>query len=101
MTADVNAGFPVPAPEPAAAPITARMLVEPGATACGLDVHDVPAPTSAELVIGPEGGWTMPELRAAEDAGACLVTLGALTLRADAVPVVALTAIRTAWRDLS
>lgn len=79
---------------------TRLMLVEPGAAAHQQDIHDVPVPASAEVMVGPEGGWTTQELRAAEGAGARLVTLGALTLRADAVPIVALTAIRTVWRDL-
>lgn len=63
-------------------------------------VHDLPAPSSAELIVGPEGGWTDGEVEAARAAGAELVSLGPMTLRADAVPLVALTALRTVWRDL-
>jgi 16S rRNA (uracil1498-N3)-methyltransferase len=76
------------------------MLVEPGAASDTQDVRDVDEPESAEIVVGPEGGWTEREVRAAQDAGARLVTLGALTLRADAAALVALTALRTVWRDL-
>jgi 16S rRNA (uracil1498-N3)-methyltransferase len=76
------------------------MLVEPGAAVHAESVHDLLAPTSAEVLVGPEGGWSEGELRAGADRGARLVTLGALTLRADAVPLVALTALRTIWRDL-
>jgi 16S rRNA U1498 N3-methylase RsmE len=43
-------------------------------------------------VIGPEGGWTPDEIALAEKA--CqLVTLGGCTIRADAMPRVALTAL--------
>ena len=47
----------------------------------------------------PEGGWTVEEI----DGGsaACrLVTLGARTLRADAMAVIALTALFARWRVL-
>jgi 16S rRNA (uracil1498-N3)-methyltransferase len=74
-------------------------LVEPTASARARAIHEIPPLASAELTIGPEGGWTVGEINAAQAAGAELVTLGAFTLRADAVPVVALTAVRTAWRD--
>jgi len=76
------------------------MLVEPGVAAPTQHVHEVAAPASAEIVVGPEGGWAEREVRVAGQAGAHLVTLGAVTLRADAVPLVALTALRTVWRDL-
>lgn len=75
------------------------MLVEPGASH-GRDLRDLPSPTRAELVIGPEGGWDAAEIEIALATGATAITLGGLTLRADAVPVVALTALRTVWNDL-
>jgi 16S rRNA (uracil1498-N3)-methyltransferase len=76
------------------------VLVEPAATADSRAVHDVSEPVSAEMAVGPEGGWTARELAVAESTGVQFVTLGALTLRADAAPIVALTALRTVWRDL-
>ena len=42
-------------------------------------------PASAACLVGPEGGWTPEEREAALAAGCLPVTLGALTLRADAV----------------
>ena len=75
------------------------MLVEPE-TGAGGPVDRVAAPLAAELVVGPEGGWTVGELGAGEQAGARLVTLGMRTLRADAVPIVALSAVRSLWGDL-
>jgi 16S rRNA (uracil1498-N3)-methyltransferase len=75
------------------------MLVEPQTSAAPLRLHDVPRPSAATLIVGPEGGWSEDELQRAEQAGASLVTMGGLTLRADAMPVVALTAVRTLWED--
>ena len=77
------------------------VFVEPSAGVEAESVRDVAAPPSraATLVIGPEGGWSGPELQAL--ASRCrLVRLGARTLRADAAPLVALTALMTVWGDL-
>jgi 16S rRNA (uracil1498-N3)-methyltransferase len=77
------------------------MCVEPSA-ALG-EVHPVqtiPRPPAIDLMIGPEGGWAVSEVAAAHDSGAILMSLGARTLRADAVPIVALTALLTTWGEL-
>jgi 16S rRNA (uracil1498-N3)-methyltransferase len=79
---------------------TRVIFVEPAATGAGADIHDLPSAAAAEVATGPEGGWTDHEWQAAERAGCRLVTLGALTLRADVVPIIGLTALRTVWRDL-
>src|SRR5262249_22225782 len=66
------------------------MLVEPGGGNHGESLsvlRQQAAPRDAVVLIGPEGGWTEPERAAAVRAGVRLVTLGARTLRADAVPV--------------
>ena len=77
------------------------MCVEPSA-ALGdvLPVHTVPKPKAVDLIIGPEGGWAVSEVAAAHDSGAILMSLGGRTLRADAVPMVALTALLTTWGEL-
>jgi 16S rRNA (uracil1498-N3)-methyltransferase len=75
------------------------MLVEPGAALTAHRVRDVPAMLEATLLVGPEGGWTPDEVTAAAASKAWLVTLGPRTLRADAVPMVALTALRVHWED--
>ena len=75
--------------------------VEPSAGVEAGSVRDVTTPESraATLVIGPEGGWSGPELQAL--AARCrLVRLGARTLRADVAPLVALSALMTVWGDL-
>jgi 16S rRNA (uracil1498-N3)-methyltransferase len=80
---------------------TALLLVEPS-------VHDVVAvpvrvlsssetPLSATLVVGPEGGWASSEVTAAIKAGHRAVTLGPLTLRAEAVALAALAALTVVW----
>ena len=52
------------------------------------------------MFVGPEGGWAPEEIARARDAGAILVNLGARTLRADAVPIVALSILLYAWKAL-
>ena len=59
-----------------------------------------PRPAGAVLAIGPEGGWTDGETRAAEAAGFRALTLGRRTLRAETAPVAALSILRFAWDDL-
>jgi 16S rRNA (uracil1498-N3)-methyltransferase len=49
---------------------------------------------SVAAIVGPEGGWTVEERDQMIAAGCTPVTLGTLTLRADAVPVVALAIVR-------
>jgi 16S rRNA (uracil1498-N3)-methyltransferase len=54
-------------------------------------------PVRASVVVGPEGGWSAGEVEASVARGCQLVTLGPLTLRADAVPIVALSVLRVLW----
>ena len=76
------------------------MFVEPAAANSTVTLAELPAaaPDRASVFIGPEGGWTPDEI----DLGArtCrLVTLGARTLRADAMAVIALSALFAHWRE--
>ena len=59
-----------------------------------------PAPADAVVMVGPEGGWTEPEWRAAHQRGVRLITLGHRTLRADAVPIAAISVLQFVWGDL-
>lgn len=79
---------------------TVIMLVEPGASpeAVALGALNSRAPSQATLIVGPEGGWTPEEVRAAAD-DCRLVTLGERTLRADAMAVIALAAAFTKWGE--
>ena len=72
------------------------MFVEPAAAAGAAPLRTVlasAAPSTAAVVLGPEGGWSRGELEAAVGRGCTLVTLGPLTLRADAMPTAALAAV--------
>ena len=78
------------------------ILVEPSAGSgeeASLRMLEHHAAGSIALIVGPEGGWTDEERQRAV-AGACVpVTLGGLTLRADAIPIAALAVVRFALRD--
>ena len=80
---------------------TRVMCVEPSAAfADVVPVQKVPKAPAVHLIVGPEGGWSVTEVAAAHDSGAILMSLGSRTLRADALPIVALTALLTTWGEL-
>lgn len=89
-----------------ARPEAVRLLLaeppaDPGPASGGLDaLRNAPRPAAAVLAIGPEGGWTDDETRAAEAAGFRPLTLGRRTLRAETAPVAALSILRFVWDDL-
>jgi 16S rRNA (uracil1498-N3)-methyltransferase len=56
-----------------------------------------PAPASAALIVGPEGGWSRSEIESAVAAGCVPVSLGRLTMRADAMTVAAASLFRFVW----
>lgn len=51
----------------------------------------------AALAIGPEGGWTAGEVERAAVSGFVPWSLGPLVLRAESVPLAALSVLRYAW----
>ena len=77
------------------------LLIEPGAAHRHVtSVHQLAmaaAPASALLLVGPEGGWTESERDAAISAGAISLSLGPLTLRANAVALAAGAALIAIW----
>jgi 16S rRNA (uracil1498-N3)-methyltransferase len=77
------------------------MLVEPTAAIDGrCRVDDLAAPArqgGALIAVGPEGGWTDAEVRLAVEAGYVPWSLGTQVLRAEAVPLAALSVLRYAW----
>ncbi len=87
----------------AADPASIRLLlVEPSADHAGPGsdlLRDMPGPAAASLLAGPEGGWASDELAAIRAAGCMPLTLGSRTLRADAVPVAALSVLNYLWGD--
>lgn len=78
------------------------ILVEPSASVEGHAASTLQGerPADATILIGPEGGWSERELDAAVRAGYVPITLGRRTLRADAMPVVALGVLQFLWSDL-
>ena len=79
------------------------MLVEPSAAAAAETLAVIqrePVPADAALLVGPEGGWHDDECTLARSAGVRLVTLGHRTLRADAVPIAAISVLQFMWGDL-
>jgi 16S rRNA (uracil1498-N3)-methyltransferase len=79
------------------------MLVEPSAAAGteqSLHFLEDHSPATVSLIVGPEGGWSQEERQQAEAEGCIAVTLGGLTLRADAVAVTAVAIVRFALKDL-
>ena len=79
------------------------MLVEPGAameTQPLSSIRNLSVPADASVLIGPEGGWTDGEWSLARERDVRLVTLGHRTLRADAVPVAAISVLQFLWGDL-
>jgi 16S rRNA (uracil1498-N3)-methyltransferase len=78
------------------------LLVEPSASVEGHPASTLQGerPAGAVLLIGPEGGWSEREVTTAVAAGYLPITLGRRTLRADAVPIVALGVLQFLWSDL-
>jgi 16S rRNA (uracil1498-N3)-methyltransferase len=80
-------------------PSPALMFVEPLAAVDAKPLSSVgtPPPAAATVLIGPEGGWTSGEIVRAAERGVALITLRAPTMRADAMPAVALAALLSRW----
>jgi 16S rRNA (uracil1498-N3)-methyltransferase len=82
------------------------ILVEPGTAAgrghslAGGQSQSGGAVHRATIIIGPEGGWEAAEIEAALRTGCKALTLGQLTLRAEAAPIVAIAALRALGGDL-
>jgi 16S rRNA (uracil1498-N3)-methyltransferase len=55
------------------------------------------APRAVSLIVGPEGGWSPEEARDGVANGFLPITLGPLTLRAEAVSLAALSALTVIW----
>jgi 16S rRNA (uracil1498-N3)-methyltransferase len=77
------------------------LLVEPDAAAASVGLRAAlaaPAPAVACL-IGPEGGWSAAECEAATRAGCVPISLGPMTLRADAAGLVAASLVSFVFRE--
>ncbi len=77
----------------------ALMLVEPAASIPGRGSWPLAdTPSSATLLVGPEGGWAGDEVALALETGCLTLTLGPRTLRADAAAIVAISVMQFVWR---
>jgi 16S rRNA (uracil1498-N3)-methyltransferase len=61
------------------------------------ELRGAPLPSDASVIVGPEGGWDEREWAAAQASGVRLISLGHRTLRADAVPIAALSVLNFLW----
>jgi 16S rRNA (uracil1498-N3)-methyltransferase len=80
----------------------AFILLEPSVSVAPVTVRQLAAravPVRATLVVGPEGGWTEEERDRAIARGCSPLSLGRLTLRADAVPLAAAAALLAVWDE--
>jgi 16S rRNA (uracil1498-N3)-methyltransferase len=82
----------------APAPGTLRLILAPGAAS---KLSDLPRPSAAELLVGPEGGFTEDEVLAAQVAGYQSIRLGPRILRTETAGLAALTALQMLWGDFS
>jgi 16S rRNA (uracil1498-N3)-methyltransferase len=64
--------------------------------ALGLEPLEAVVPALASLFVGPEGGWSEGELRAAGEAGLALAQLGPYRLRSETAGMVAVARARAA-----
>lgn len=83
-------------------PAMRLMLVEPAAGTADESLaalRGVATPADASVMVGPEGGWVEAEWMAARERGVRLISLGHRTLRADAVPIAALSVLTFLWDE--
>ncbi len=76
-----------------------RFVLDPASRSAALD-RSAAVPKRVLLLVGPAGGWTSGELRAALEAGFQPLPLGPRTLRAETAALAAVTALQVLWGDL-
>ena len=79
------------------------LLTEPSSDAGGVQPMRAAlagaVPVAVACIVGPEGGWSAAERVAAVSAGCALASLGQMTLRADAVGLVAVSIVNFTFDD--
>lgn len=73
-----------------------RLMLAPGAP---MALRDIERPARLTLLVGPEGGLTAEEAKAAESAGFRPVRLGPRVMRTETAGVAALAAMLALWGD--
>ena len=79
------------------------IFVEPASAHASQEIQILSDPSClkrATLMVGPEGGWSDEEIALATETGCVAITLGARTLRADAMPIAALSVLFFLSREL-
>jgi 16S rRNA (uracil1498-N3)-methyltransferase len=81
---------------------TRLMCVEPGSRGDIADMTSLEGhtPSSAMVMVGPEGGWDPREVADAAAAGVTLLSFGGRVLRADAAGAAVISVLRYIWRDV-
>jgi len=64
------------------------------------DINPTALPSTASVLIGPEGGFTMKEVETARSYGFLSLGLGPRTFRAETAPLVVLSLIQGKWGDI-
>lgn len=77
------------------------IIAAPGGAPINALATSAPLPCRVLAIIGPEGGFSQPEMAAAAAAGASQLGLGPRILRASTATMVAATLIQSLWGDLS
>jgi len=80
------------------APTGLRLVMCEPAAGAGRRISEVPREDEVTLLVGPEGGWTPDELAMLSGMGGVAVQCGGLTLRADAAPLVGVSALCEGWQ---
>ena len=78
-----------------------RVVIEDVVTSSEEDsITSIATPDPVIAAIGPEGGFTESEIRAAEKAGFVALTLGPRILRTETAGPALLAALQARWGDL-
>ncbi|HCG72912.1 MAG TPA: 16S rRNA (uracil(1498)-N(3))-methyltransferase, partial [Nitrospina sp.] len=64
------------------------------------DINPEKPPSSVSVLIGPEGGFTIEEVKTARSHGFQTVGLGPRILRAETAPLVVLSLLQSKWGDI-
>ncbi len=64
------------------------------------DINPETAPSSASVLIGPEGGFTLEEVETARSYGFHALGLGPRIFRAETAPLVVLSLLQSKWGDI-
>jgi 16S rRNA (uracil1498-N3)-methyltransferase len=76
---------------------TRVVFVEPSADILVADALTLPAPSSALVLTGPEGGWSPAELQLFKEQGLTFVRIGRRTITAERATIAGLAVLMAVW----